>query len=77
MVAKILRESSFVNSILLNSEVWYNLTEANIISLEKIDNIVLRKILETGQSVSTAFFNLELGTVPLRFIIKTRRIIFL
>ena len=77
LVAKTLRESLFVNSILLNSEVWYNLTEANIISLEKLDNILLRKILETGQSVSTAFLHLELGTVPLRFIIKTRRIIFL
>ena len=76
-VAKILRESLFINSILLNSEVWYNLTNANIDELEKLDNILLRKIVEVGKSVSTAFLHLELGTRPLRFIIKTRRIMFL
>ena len=33
--------------------------------------------MEVGKSVSTAFLHLELGTRPLRFIIKTRRIMFL
>ena len=77
VVAKILRESLFINSILLNSDVWYNLTNTNIEDLEKLDNKLLRKILEVGQSVPTAFIHLELGTRPLRFIIKTRRIMFL
>ena len=76
-VAKIFRESLFINSILLNSEAWYNLSKKNIDDLEKVDNILLRKTLEVGQSVSTAFLHLELGTVPLRFIIKMRRILFL
>ena len=77
VVAKILRESLFINSILLNSEVWYNMTEKNIEDLEKVDNILLRKFLEVGQSVPTAFLHLELGTLPLRFIIKIRRILYL
>ena len=76
-VAKIFRESLFINSILLNSEAWYNLSKKNIDDLEKVDNILLRKTLEVGQSVPTAFLHLELGTVPLRFIIKMRRILFL
>ena len=75
-VAKILRESLFINSILINSEAWYNLSNKNIDDLEKLDNILLRKILEVGQSVPTAFLHLELGTIPLRFVIKTRRILF-
>ena len=61
----------------MNSEAWYNLTDTNIDTLEKLDNILLRKIFETGQSVPTAFLHLELGTCPIRFIIKTRRILFL
>ena len=77
VVSKILKESIFINSILMNSEAWYNLTDTNIDTLEKLDNILLRKIFETGQSVSTAFLQIELGTFPIRFIIKTRRILFL
>ena len=76
-VAKILRESLFINSILLNSEVWYRLTNTNIEDLVKLDNKLLRNILEVGQSVPTIFLHLELGTRPFRFIIKTRRILFL
>ena len=76
IVAKVLRESLFINSILQNSEVWYNMTEDNINQLEKLDNILLRKIFEVGQSVPTAFLHLELGTLPFRFIIKTRRILY-
>ena len=53
------------------------MTNANIEDLEKLDNILLRKIMEVGQSVPTAFLHLELGTLPLRFILKTRRILYL
>ena len=75
-VAKIFRESLFINSVLLNSEAWYNLSSKNIDDLEKLDHILLRKILEVGQSVPTVFLHLELGTIPLRFVIKIRRILF-
>ena len=34
-VAKILRDSLFLNSILINSEAWYNMTRKNIEELEK------------------------------------------
>ena len=76
-VAKILRNSLFLNSILLNSEVWYDLSMKNIAELEKLDNILLRKILEAPASVPTVMLHLELGTIPIRFILKTRRIMFL
>ena len=76
-VAKILRDSLFINSILLNSEVWYNLSKSNIEDLEKLDNILLKKICEIPSSAPSAFLHLELGTVPIRFILKTRRLLFL
>ena len=76
-VAKILRDSLFINSILLNSEVWYHLSKSNIEELEKLDNILLRKFLQVGNSVPTAMLHLELGTLPIRFILTTRRLIFL
>ena len=76
-VAKILRDSLFINSILLNSEAWYSLSKSNIEDLEKLDNILLRKFLEAGSSVPTVMLHLELGTLPIRFILITRRLMFL
>ena len=76
-VFKILRESLFLNSILLNSEVWYNMKKTDIEELEKVDNILLKKVLEVPSSTPTAILHLELGTVPIRFILKTRRLMFL
>ena len=76
-MAKILRDSLFINSILLNSEVWYHLSKSNIEELEKLDNILLRKFLQVGNSVPTAMLHLELGTLPIRFILTTRRLMFL
>ena len=76
-MAKILRDSLFINSILLNSEVWYNLSKSNIEDLEKLDNILLKKICEIPTTAPSAFLHLELGTVPIRFILKTRRLLFL
>ena len=44
--ALVLRESEFVNGILTNLEVAYGLNEQEIIELEKIDEILLRKCLK-------------------------------
>ena len=76
-VFRILRDSLFINSILLNSEVWYSMSKSNIEELEKVDNILLKKVLEVPSSTPTAMIHLELGTIPIRFIIKTRRLMFL
>ena len=79
-MAKILRDSLFINSVLLNSEIWYNLTKSNIEQLEKLDNILLKKIFELHEvlsSVPILMLHLELGTMPVRFILKTRRLMFL
>ena len=76
-VAMILRESLFINSVLLNSEVWYNMSKSNIEELEKLDNILLKKILQVGTSVPSVMLHLDLGTLPIRYILKTRRLMFL
>ena len=76
-VAVMLRNSLFLSSILLNSEVWYNLTTKNVQELEIVDNMLLRRILECPQGTPTSMMYLDLGCVPIRFLIKSRRIIFL
>ena len=45
--ALMLREALFLNSCLLNSEAWYNITNSDIQQLETVDNnLILSVILE-------------------------------
>ena len=46
-VAFFLRNSLLINGVLTNCEVWYGLTIEDIKHLEQIDEILIRKILET------------------------------
>ena len=76
-VAMVLRESLFLSSLLLNSEAWVNLSDRDIRTLEKTDEILLSKILECEANTSNTFKYLELGIYPIRFEIMKRKIIFL
>ena len=75
--AVMLRQALFINSILLNSEIWYNVTELDIQHLETVDNSLLRSILECPKFTPVAAMFLELGIIPIRFILMQRRAIFL
>ena len=70
-------ENHYLNSILLNSEVRYNVTKANIYELEKIDNILHRKILNCISTTPVVLMHLDLATLPIRYIVMTRRAMFL
>ena len=76
-VAIILRNSLLISSLLTNSEAWYNLTIADIKELESVDEIMLRKILECPSSTPKEMLYLELGVLPIRYIIMMRRLNFL
>ena len=66
-----------INSILTNSEAWYDIKDAEIETLEKVDESLLRQILETPSSTPKEMLYLELGLTPIRYIIKSRRLNFL
>ena len=76
-IALLLRESMFLNGVLYNSEVWYGLTKAEISEFEKLDRLLLRKILGVPFSTPQKAFYLELGIVPISVIVKARRIQYL
>jgi hypothetical protein len=63
---KMLRGSLLINSILLNSEVWYGITKADINELEAVDHSLLRKILQAPSCTPTPMLYLELGCIPIR-----------
>ena len=76
-VAVVFRNAMLINAILCNSGVWYHLTEANLSDLERVDESLLRMILETGAKTPIAMLYLELGIQPIRFIIMSRRVMYL
>ena len=66
-----------MNSFLFNSEAWYNVTSSDIDELEKMDEMLLRRILECPASTPKEMLYLELACTPIRFILMSRRILFL
>ena len=76
-MATLLRQTVFMSSVLLNSEAWVGLTQANISKLEGVDFILLRRILNAPSKTPIPSLFMELGIYPIRFTIMARRILFL
>ena len=76
-VAIILRNSLLVSSLLCNSEVWFNLTKAELDLLETVDLMLLRSLLGAPKTTPKEMLFLELGVMPLRDIIRQRRLNYL
>ena len=76
-VGQILRNSLLVNGILTNSESWYGIKDEEIDHLEQVDEMLLRKFLEVGAGCPKEMLYLETGSWPLRYVIMSRRLMFL
>ena len=76
-IAVLLRETIFLSSLLLNSETWLNLTKTNIENLEDMDKLLLKRFFEVPTSAPTPSLYLELGCIPIRFLIRARRLMYL
>ena len=72
--AIVLRESTFLNSVLGSAECWYNLTKDDIKQLENLDVSLLRQILNAPISVPIEALYLELGVLNIATIVKARRL---
>ena len=76
-IATLLRNSCIVSSMIFNCEAWYKLTLKHVKLLEKEDEHFMRKVLGCPSKTPKHLMYLELGWLPLRFIIQSRRINFL
>ena len=76
-IALLLRESMFINGILFNAEVWYGFTSTEIGEFEKLDRLLLRRILGAPVSTPQEALYLELGIMPIDMVIKVRRVMYL
>ena len=71
-----LRHAMLINGILYNSEAWQSISEDEYKQLEEVDNSFLRRLLNAHSKTSTAFLHLETGTLPIRFTIANRRLVY-
>jgi hypothetical protein len=70
--AKLMRESMLIGSMLNNSESWINLTKVDLETLEKPDTILQRNIFENKGNPSKVFVSLEIGIIPVSFVIMEK-----
>ena len=75
--AKILREGLLLGSMLNNSESWINLTKSDLDNLEKPETMVQISILTSYVNPSKVFMCLELGVIPVKFVMVEKRLNFL
>ena len=76
-IAMVYRNLLFINSVLVNAEVWYPISEKDIKDLIDADKILLRKIFEVPVSTPICLLFLESGEIPIENILKSRRINYL
>ena len=76
-VAILLRNSLMISSLLTNSETWHSLTEADLRNIKKVNEALLSKNIATPLTTPREILYLELGVIPIRFIIQMRRLYFL
>ena len=72
-----LRQALFVNGCLFNSEAWHGVKITDIKLLEKVDESLLRGILNAHSKIPVEALYLETGSVPIRYIISSRRLMYL
>ena len=75
-MATLFRQSMLINSILCNSEVLYGLTKSHIETLESVDKYYWRKVFESIISTPTESYYIETNTIPFRYILMSRRIMY-
>ena len=76
-IGLILRKVMLLGCMLFNSEVWHCLNGKHIRDLEKVDEYLIRKILSAHSKTPIEILYLETGTIPIRFIISLRRLLYL
>ena len=73
-IAVTLREAHLINGMLTSSESWYGLRNKEIEELEEVDKTLIRNILDAPLSSCVESLYLELGLIPIKILLKARRI---
>ena len=72
-----MREAILLNGMLANSESWINISKKDIDKLDQPDTMLQRKILSISENPSKCFMYLELGIIPVKYVLMKKRMQFL
>ena len=72
----LLRQPLFLNGILYNSEARSDFSEKDVGDFEKIDEYLLRSLFKGPARTPLEILHLETGTLPIKYIIAMRRIMY-
>ena len=72
-----LRQAMLQNGTLFNSEAWHSVKDNEIEALERVDESLLRSLLQAHSKVPLEFLFLETGSVSVRHLVSNRRMNFL
>ena len=75
--AILLYNTVFLSTVIFNCQAWTNLTKEDEKKLLTVQLSYLKRILRSPQSTSNCFVFLEMGILPIIFIIHTRQLSFL
>ena len=75
--ALLMRQCMLLSILLFNSETWLRLTKKDLNKIEAVDRMFLRRIFHVPNSVPTSFLYLETGCIPLHYVMKMKRVMFL
>ena len=72
-----LRQAMFLNGVLYNSEAWHAVTNDDLKPLEKVDESLLRALLQNHPKAPLEFLYMETGSMKISNIISSRRMMYL
>ena len=72
-----LRQAMLINGILFNTEAWHSVNVKDVIELEKVDETLLRGLLQAHPKIPLEALYLETKSIPIRYILASRRILYL
>ena len=71
-----LRQAMLINGILFNSEALNSVSETEQRKLEVTDEHLVRALVKGQAKTPLEFLYLETGSIPIRFIIASRRLLY-
>ena len=75
-IGLILRESILLSKMLLSSESWHKLHQYQIEKLDEVDRMFYKKLFNSHSKTGTEFYYSETGTIPLKFRLSERRLLY-
>ena len=66
-----------INGICFNSEAWHSVSKDDVKSIEKVDECLLRSLLQSHPKAPLEFLYLETGSLPISLILASRRLMYL